>query len=96
MNCKPGDLADLFGRVEPSAPFKDIRNTRPSAAEDKAVLVMRLGRLINTVPASVQNGSINKVRDWTTARAVAAKVAKNSRASVSELTSAISSMQRWL
>lgn len=40
---------DFIGGL-PQAPFKDIRNTRPSAAEEKAVLCLQLGRLCKTPP----------------------------------------------
>lgn len=68
---------------------------RPSIAEQKAELALRLGRLINTVPDSVKNGSVQVVRQWRAARDKAAKVAGSSRSSVQELESAISSMTRY-
>jgi hypothetical protein len=40
---------DFIGGL-PQAPFKDIRNTRPSAAEEKAALCLQLGRLCKTPP----------------------------------------------
>lgn len=91
-------MSDLFGSIEPSAPFKDIRNTRPSNAEDKAELSYRLGMLCMKVPTNVRNGSINQVRAWQAARLAARlaalRVVKNKRASISELNAAISNMGR--
>jgi hypothetical protein len=87
---------DWIGGEKPGARFKDVRNTRPSIAEEKAELALRLGDLINKAPpALAAGGSINAVREWRVARAAAAKIAGNSRSSVQELTSAISNMQRF-
>lgn len=36
---------DFIGDLPPPRPFKDIRNTRSSSAEEKAQLVIELGRL---------------------------------------------------
>jgi hypothetical protein len=74
-------------------PFKDIRNTRESVAEEKARLVMELGWLFRSPPPSVVNGSIQKVRQWTAAREAARKVAASARSSAHDLRSAITSMQ---
>jgi len=78
-----------------SRPFRDIRNQRPSVAEQKAALALELGRLLTKPPASVVNGSVQKVREWQAARARAAKVAGSSRSSVPELTAAINNMRRF-
>jgi hypothetical protein len=89
---------DMFGAADEPAtqkPFRDIRNTRPTVAEEKAQLVMRLGLLINRAPPSINKGSINLVCAWKDARAAAAKVAANKRASVHELSAAISNMERF-
>lgn len=42
---------DLFGYAPPRAIFKDIRNQRPSTAEEKAALCLTLGELCRKVPA---------------------------------------------
>jgi hypothetical protein len=86
---------DFVGGLPAPKPFKDIRSTRPSAAEAKAELCLRLGRLCATVPPSVRNGSIQTVRDWKQHQEKALKLAKNARASVPELTAAISNMSRF-
>jgi hypothetical protein len=77
-------------------PFKDIRNTRETSAEEKARLALQLGVMCNTCPPSIKSGgSVNDVRNWKHARAEAMKVAGNKRASVHELTAAINSMGRF-
>lgn len=79
----------------PARPFKDIRNTRPSVAQQKAEMLLRLGDLINKIPPNVKGGgSINDVRNWRIGREAAAKVAKSTRSSTAEITSAISNMER--
>lgn len=76
-------------------PFKDIRNTRESLAEEKARLCLELGGLIKRAPPKVVNGSVQTVREWQQARAAAAKVAASSRSSGQELRTAINNMQRF-
>lgn len=85
-------MTDLFGAEPQRAQFKDIRNTLDSVAEEKAVLALELGSLINKPPKAVINGSVQVTRAWREAREKAAKVAKSSRSSVNDLRSAISSM----
>lgn len=75
--------------------FRDIRDARPSAAEEKAVLLLTLGGLINSVPACVHNGSVDRVRAWKQARDGAARVAKNARSSAHEIQAAINNMRRF-
>lgn len=43
-------MSDLFGFEAPRAPFRDIRDQRPSVAEQKAILCKRLGELLRTPP----------------------------------------------
>lgn len=83
---------DFFGNSQ-EAPFKDIRNTRPSAAEEKANLCLELGRLCTKPPPGVVNGSVEYTRRWLAAQKDALAVAKNSRSSVARLTAAISNMR---
>ncbi len=87
------DFIDGDSRTSPP-PFKDIRNTRPSVAEEKATLVLQLGQLLREVPARVNAGGIQATREWLLAQSGAVKVAKNSRASVMDLEMAIRKMQR--
>lgn len=76
-------------------PFKDIRSTRPSVAEEKAQLVLQLGALIRTVPAAVRNGSVDVTREWKAIRDKAEKVARNARSSAQEIRTAINSLNRY-
>lgn len=86
---------DFVGEVPPPAPFKDIRGTRSSVAEEKAVLAMTLGRLLSKVPSLVRNGSIQATRQWRDSHAIARKTLGDKRASVGELTDAIAHMREW-
>jgi hypothetical protein len=43
-------MTDLFGFAAPRPAFVDIRNTRPSAAEEKAQLALTLNQLCRTPP----------------------------------------------
>lgn len=80
----------------PSPPqFRDIRNQRPSTAEQKAVALLRLGQLLKRVHAQIRDGSVQRVREWKACHAAALKVAGNSRSSVTEITSACHSLERW-
>lgn len=84
---------DWVGNTAPDAQARVIRNTRPSSAETKAVLVLQLGELINTIPPRIKaGGTVDSVRAWKKTREAAAKVAGNSRSSEQELTSAIKNM----
>lgn len=76
--------------------FKDIRNTKPGVAEEKAQLSLLLGALINKAPSSINSASIDTVRRWKIDRTQAAKIAANKRSSVQELTSAITRMRSYL
>lgn len=78
-----------------SKPFKDLPNMRPGIAQEKAQLCYRLGELCNKVPLKVRNGSVQAVREWRKEREKAMKVAGNKRASVFELTAAVSTMERF-
>lgn len=88
-------MSDLFGFSPPRPAFKDTRNTRPTVAQQKAELLLELGRLINRIPASVRDGSIQKTREWRFTREAAQKIAANSRSSVHDLTRAIGSMKPY-
>lgn len=87
---------DFIGGGQVAAPLKDIRATRPSVAEQKAELCLRLNHLCKTWPPKVRDGSINKAREWVGAQQAALKIIKSSRASVQELTSAIGNMERFI
>jgi hypothetical protein len=95
MSAEGGGMTDLFWHQTPPQPFKDIRSTRPSVAEQKAELALQLGRLIARCPPGIANGSINATREWVAARKQAAATAKSTRSSVQDLTAAISNMERF-
>ena len=86
---------DFVGDLPPPPAFKDIRATRPTVAEEKAALLLKLGPHLTKVPHSVANGSVNLTREWRRVRDAAAKVAGNKRASVHEIQSAINSFGRF-
>lgn len=86
---------DLFGAAPVAVPFKDIRNTRPSVAEEKAALCLQIGELARKVPASVCNGSVNKVREWKAVAVSALKTAGSRRSAVPDLTAAITNLARF-
>lgn len=86
---------DWVGDVK-ARKFKDIRNTRPTNAEEKAAQLLRLGELINKIPDSIKSGgTVDQVRSWKKDRDAAAKIAGNSKSSVNEITAAIHNMGRW-
>jgi ethanolamine ammonia-lyase large subunit len=77
-------------------PFKDIRNTRASSAEEKAVALLELCKVINKAPPKLAaGGSINQIREWKVDKAAAAKIAASKRASTSEIHGAINRMLKW-
>ena len=87
---------DWVGSLPPRKPFKDIGNQRGTVAEEKARLCLLIGERCNKVPPSVTQGSVQTVRQWRECREKAMKVAGNKRSSVQELTSALSSMGRFV
>lgn len=87
---------DFIGDLPPARAFKDITNTRPSAAEEKAALCLELGRLCHKVPPSVAQGSVEKTRAWTTAQTASMKLVNSKRPSVPMLTAAIRNMRAFL
>jgi len=76
-------------------PFKDIRNTRPSVAEEKAMLLLDLGAMLKKPPDKVINGDVKISHEWVAARAAAAKIAGSSRSSSQEIRTAINNMRRF-
>jgi hypothetical protein len=86
----------LGGLPEPERkPFKDVRNLRPTIAEEKAELCLRIGVLCKKPPASIINGSVQMTREWVAARKAAMATAGKARSTVPELTSAVSRMERF-
>jgi hypothetical protein len=86
-------MSDLFGHIEPSAPFKDIGNQRPSVAEEKAQLCLTLNRLLQTPPRALGAASIQRVREWRYSHKQALRVLQNKASSRQELLTAINTMQ---
>lgn len=89
------NAVDLFGYAPPRATFKDIRNQRPSTAEEKAALCLTLGELCRKVPPSICNGDVKAVREWRAHLEKAQKVLSGKRSSIHELTSAIAQMRSY-
>lgn len=87
--------ADLFGYTPPQPTFKDIRNQRPSTAEEKAALCLTLGELCRKVPDSIRDGDVKKVREWRAHAEKAQKVLAGKRSSIAELTTAIAQMRSY-
>jgi hypothetical protein len=75
-------------------PFKDIRPQRDSVAEEKAVLCELIGERCRKPPPEIINGSVDATRDWLKRAKDAMKGVANKRASVHELTGALSRMGR--
>jgi hypothetical protein len=88
-------MSDLFGHVDPATPFQDIRNTRPSAAQEKANLCAELNRLCRTPPRSLNSASIQTIRGWRQTHKDALRVLQSPRSSIPQLRSAITSLQQY-
>lgn len=76
-------------------PAKLISNQRPTVAEEKAELCLRIGVLCKKPPASIINGSVQMTREWVAARKAAMATAGKVRSTVPELTAVLSSMERF-
>lgn len=79
----------------PPRQFTDIRNQRPSKAEQKAVLCMQLRQLCNHPPQSVVSGGIGAVRAWKSVQAECCKLAAKTTSTVPQLESAINRMRAF-
>jgi hypothetical protein len=88
---------DFVGGIEEPErkAFKDVRNLRPTVAEEKAELCLRIGFLCKKPPASIINGSVQMTREWVAARKAAMAAAGKVRSTVPELTSAVLRMERF-
>lgn len=67
-----------------------------SIQQEKAQLCKRIGDLTMRIPHSVCNGSVQLVRKWKEDRAKAEKMLRNTRASVNDLRSILSMMEKYL
>lgn len=76
-------------------PFRDIRNTRPSVAEEKAILARDLGLMARKIPKAYQDWSVNRVREFVAAQKKAIKLAAGKNSSVPDLTSAMTNLKRY-
>lgn len=89
-------MSDLFGHVELTTPFQDIRNQRDTVAEEKAVLCLQLKELCHKCPQSVANGSIQITRSWFASQKNSLKTLNSSRSSVPDLQRAVTNMRQYL
>ena len=87
--------ADLFGFAQPVAQFRDIRNTRPSVAEQKAELCLRLSQMCRKVPPSICSADIKTTRNFVHHLGAAKKILAKKSASVQELQTAISQLESF-
>lgn len=84
----------ISGPVYPK-PFRKIRNMRPSASEQKAVLVLELHGLCLKVPESIKSASIGKTQEWMKLQKWACAIAAHSRSSIPDLERAIRSLRAY-
>lgn len=87
--------ADLFGHAQIRREFQDIRNTRPSVAEEKAALCLELVELCRTAPKSIANGSVDAVRKFLGELARSRKVLNKKTSSANDLRGAIANIKRF-
>lgn len=86
---------DWVGDTKPKK-ARDIGNTRPTTAEEKARLCLELGELLKRIPASIKSGgTVQTVRQFKEAHKTAEKVVGNKRATVEELKYQIRAIARW-
>lgn len=85
---------DAFDPPAPK-PFVDIRNQRPSVAEQKATLCMQLRELCNRPPQKIIDGGVMHVVAWKSVRAECAKIIAKSTSTVPQLESAINRMKAF-
>jgi hypothetical protein len=76
-------------------PFRDIRNTRQSVAEEKAQLAHELGSLARKAPPGCMDWSVQRTDNFRGAVARAVKVAGAKRSTVPELTSALNNLRSF-
>lgn len=88
-------MKDLFGNEMVSAAFADIRNQQSRAAEEKAVLCLKLSKLVNKVPESVKSGSVQATRNWMEHQSKGRKVLAKKTSSRQDLQSAISQLEQY-
>lgn len=84
---------DLFGDVATPPPFIDMRNQRPSAAEEKAQLCLVLNRMLLRAPKALGSASIQTIRAYKHAHKQALKVLQSKTSTRPELETAINTMR---
>jgi hypothetical protein len=72
-----------------------VGNKRPSAAEEKAQLCIRLGNMVRKVPPAYSDWSYERVVDFKRNQEFGIRVVMKKNATVTELRCAISNMQRF-
>lgn len=87
-------MSDLFGFNE-TREFKDIPNQQDKAAEEKAMLCLKLKVLVFNVPESVRSGSVQATRKWVDAQNKAKKVLAKKTSSRSDLQREITIMEQY-
>lgn len=90
-----GEQIDFIGGGAPTRARPELRNQRATISEQKAQLVLLLGRLCLSCPPSVRNGSVNLTRRWLEAQKRCKAVAGSTRASVTDLSLAIKEMSQY-
>lgn len=85
-------MSDLFGHAAPGVEFQDIRNQRPSVAEEKATLCRHLNELLRRTPRAEAIATINQTHAYSHAHKQCLKVLRASSSSRSELQRAIDVM----
>lgn len=84
--------ANLLGDEIAAEPFKDIRNQRPSAADEKAQLCMRLNALLRRTPPPDLIATVQQARAFGIAHKQALKKLNGRNTSRPELAEAFNSL----
>lgn len=79
----------------PEKPFKDIGNKRPSTAEEKAKLCIRLGNMVRKVPPAYKDWDHKETMHFKYNQEAGIKVVMKKNATVTELQCAINNMERF-
>jgi hypothetical protein len=82
-------MGDLFGHIEDSQEFKDIRNQRESVAQEKARLCQELNAMLRRSPVASSIASVQQVTKYKAAHKQALKVLQCKTSSRQELESEI-------
>jgi hypothetical protein len=88
-------LTDLFGFAAAPAPFQDIRDQRPSAADEKAQLCMHLNTLLKRTPPPDFIATVQSARAFAHAHKQALKKLNARTTSRPELSEALNSLAQF-